>query len=68
MNYPCKDCENRSETCHATCAIYREFRQKNIEINQKRLQENEKYEMSKNGQISRHKRNDKSIFATHKHR
>lgn len=43
MNYvPCKDCRERSETCHAICKRYQEYNTENerIKMERKKAEEN----------------------------
>ena len=40
MNPPCKDCPDRSVTCHANCEKYREFATANAEQRKQRHIEN----------------------------
>ena len=37
MKNPCKDCENRSVTCHSECEQYLLYRNENLERNDKKL-------------------------------
>ncbi len=43
MNTPCHDCQDRHETCHATCERYAEYDQRRKEIRQARAESNNKY-------------------------
>lgn len=41
MIYPCKDCTDRHEGCHATCEKYLECAKKRKEMNEKMRREKE---------------------------
>lgn len=66
MKYPCYNCPDRQQSCHSGCEKYKAFRKRNIETNAKRKAEAEKTGISVRGSVTRHRRNDKSPFRTHK--
>lgn len=66
MKCPCNKCENRQELCHSKCEAYRDYRKKVVDMNKAKFMETQKNSLSASGSRSRHKRNDRSIFKTHK--
>lgn len=66
MDNPCKDCPDRTKDCHTKCNKYRAFRKENIRINKLKNKEKALDAVGAEAHITRKRRNDSSVFRTHR--
>ena len=56
MKNPCRDCTQRSATCHATCKRYKDFEAENAQDREEKHKQKQEYMRASDTQIAGMKR------------